>query len=70
MLLACGVNLELRPTQCSNVISAQPTAAEPQRSDPGHMLEVGRQRFQTTANQLVPGDVHLLQLREKLEQRR
>lgn len=34
------------------------------------MLEVRGQRGQTSTNQLVPGEVQVVQLREKLEQRR
>lgn len=34
------------------------------------MVEVGGQRLQTSTNQLIPGDVQLLQLREELQKRR
>lgn len=55
------------PTQGGDVISAQATAAQPQRSQPNNMVEVGGQRLQTATNQLIPGDVQLLQLGEELQ---
>lgn len=59
-----------RPTQRRHVGGGQPAAAQPQRSDPAHLLEVRGQRCQASTNQLVPGDVQLLQPGQEAEQRR
>lgn len=58
-----------RPTKSAHVISTQPAAAQPQRSDPAQQPQVGGQRWQASTNQLVPRDVQLLQLRQELQQR-
>lgn len=58
------------PTQGGDVLGAQAAAAQPQRPQPRGVVEVGGQRLQTSTNQLIPGDVQLLQLREELQKRR
>lgn len=58
-----------RLTHCGDVASVQPTAAEPQGPDPAKVMQVRGQRFQTSTYQLVPRQIHFLQLGETLEQR-